>query len=288
MLVIATSGGKVIMSIWRKIAVTLLLAVLVGCEAAAPSPAKLDGSSKESFEKSLDKVKAELTPEQSQAFTMAYSRLVFQYLAEAIFQKKAPEGHAAEYAFKRLDGMTAQQVLAADKAARTPSPEQVASLTGAQEKLAAHATAEQAEQPEKAKPGWEYSTKRDEMRNLETKRALLMSNNTANFSFPYSGGSQLGLWLQKSSANDQVIYFEVTRGQIVCHECSLAVKFDDDKVEHFRGMNSDDGDSRFIGIVRDKDFLSRLRKAKKLMVEIRFYQEGDRQFSFDTAGLTWN
>ncbi len=124
------------------------------------------------------------------------------------------------------------------------------------------------------------------MRDVETRYALLQSDNIENFSFPYGGGSKLGLWLRKSSPKDQVVFFEISSGQIVCDECKLAVKFDDDKVAYFEAAIPDGG-SKFVMLRKSGGFLNRLRTSKKIFVELKFYQEGTRQFLFSPQGLAW-
>ena len=127
------------------------------------------------------------------------------------------------------------------------------------------------------------------MRNQITYTASVLSTNEVEFSFPYNGGSQLGLGLRTSSKSNDII-FAITKGQFGCiDDCTLAVKFDDGEVENYPLAKASNGGSSIF--IKDKNnvqkFALNLKKAKKLIVELPFYSEGRKQFHFNVEGLEW-
>lgn len=140
---------------------------------------------------------------------------------------------------------------------------------------------------------WEYSQSKDEMRGGNSYEASLASDNKAYFEFPYNGGSRLSINLRKSPRYGNDVYFVITKGQFSCayNGCIVAVKFDDGKIINYSVVESDSGRSDVLFLANSKtvrQFASRLKKAKNVVVEVSFYQDGKRQFTFSPKDLEWN
>lgn len=122
--------------------------------------------------------------------------------------------------------------------------------------------------------------------NRWTERA---SSNAVRFDFPYAGGSRVYLRLQQNGAEQTRLVFWVTRGQFSCaSDCAIALKLDDGDVMTLRTFAGDRPDVLFVGEhVFGADLLERLKSARRAMVELPFYREGERQFDFDLRGLRW-
>jgi hypothetical protein len=67
----------------------------------------------------------------------------------------------------------------------------------------------------------------------------------------------------------------------------VAVEFDVGKVKTLRGVNTADHRNDAIFIEPASRFITRVKKAKSLAVELSFFQEGTHQFEFDVSGLVW-
>jgi hypothetical protein len=84
--------------------------------------------------------------------------------------------------------------------------------------------------------------------------------------------------------------FLVDEGQILCHSFSdghVSVKFDDQPIKRYGCDGASDGSSDIAFLSNETGFLANLKKAKKVIIEAEFYQQGRQQFVFDTAGLKW-
>lgn len=138
---------------------------------------------------------------------------------------------------------------------------------------------------------WRYEQDKDDLRNATTYMAVLASNNTIDFGFPYNGSS-MDLTLRKDPKYGNDVIFAVN-GQFngcIIESCKITVKFDDGKLESYRMVGSDGGDNSMLFIENNKamkTFVDKLKKSKKLIVEGNFYNYGKGQFTFDTQGLEW-
>lgn len=145
-----------------------------------------------------------------------------------------------------------------------------------------------------APSNWSYSDSHDEMRGVDSHIASLVSDNQTNFDFPYSGGSNLSILLKRTSNDPTDIAFRISKGQFICDtfqgNCYASVKFDDQPIQTFRleESSSHAPDILFISDQSDTDsFINSLLTAKKVIVELPFFQEGKRQFKFTLSGLKW-
>ena len=139
---------------------------------------------------------------------------------------------------------------------------------------------------------WQYETSKDEMRGIESKFATTVSTNTVNFDFPYNGGSKLILTLRKRGSEVDVMV-SITKGQILCgiQNCEAAFKFDGGSVQSITMSEPDNHSSDMLFVSYDKTeskIINQLKSSKKLVIEVPFYQEGRKQFTFDVSGLKWN
>lgn len=126
------------------------------------------------------------------------------------------------------------------------------------------------------------------MRGGNTKYASIESTNSVQFAFPYNGGSKLNLLIRKSQKSGSNVLLQINKGAFICFiECTVHVKFDNRKVERFGAASAADGSPNVIFVQAYSKFVGSLRKAKKLIIEADFYNEGSRQFEFDVEGLKW-
>ncbi|MES2497112.1 MAG: hypothetical protein V4618_13440 [Pseudomonadota bacterium] len=160
----------------------------------------------------------------------------------------------------------------------SPTPEQLAAVTPPKP-LA----------PIEPASKWAYSDSKDEMRGTTTKYAIVDSENAVDLEFPY--GSVRGhLQIRKRSADGLTIMFSVDKGQILCHNYSesyISAKFDDGGVQRFSCTSAADGSADVAFIEAEGRFLSKLRSAKRTIIEAPFYQQGNQQFIFETKDLEW-
>lgn len=135
---------------------------------------------------------------------------------------------------------------------------------------------------------WEYRTRTDQMRGTTTRFAEATSTNKVNFSAPYAGGSTLDLTLRERSQDGLNILFTISKGQFKCTGgCKFFARFDEGKIFTIAATGASSGSMDTIFVEDEGPFLAELRNARRLIVEMEFFQEGSNQFIFNTANLKW-
>jgi hypothetical protein len=140
---------------------------------------------------------------------------------------------------------------------------------------------------------WNYEDNKDEMRGLTTNAAIIRSVNATDFHAPYGVGYlriivRHGPPGSKNPGDDVILASDGAQFECQSEGCGVAMKFDDGKVENYW---AEEAASNTKGLLLERGqlerFLTSTRKAKKLMVEARFYGEGPKQFTFNVDGFKW-
>jgi hypothetical protein len=70
--------------------------------------------------------------------------------------------------------------------------------------------------------------------------------------------------------------------------CHATVRFDGEPAERVELVEPSDNSSDTVFVSEARPFIAKLKKAKKVIVELEIYEAGRPQFEFDVAGLKWN
>ena len=137
-------------------------------------------------------------------------------------------------------------------------------------------------------PDWSVSTEQDEMRGKPVHYATVTSENEAHFDFPYNGGSRLTMTVRRHPRYGDDVVFQISKGQFVCgvDSCSGTINYGNGS-ERISLNESADYDSETLFAASASGVIKKLKGAEKVIVELPFYQEGNRQFTFKTRGLEW-
>lgn len=138
---------------------------------------------------------------------------------------------------------------------------------------------------------WSYSQDEDKVRGGTTYYARTTSTNSIAQSFPYDSDTTMGLTVRKSPAYGTDVILTISSGQMMCPSyegCSGTVRFDDGPAQRvsFNGPADDSSDTVFV--VGAKQFIAKLKAAKKVTIEKTLYEAGNPQFEFDVHGLRWD
>lgn len=136
---------------------------------------------------------------------------------------------------------------------------------------------------------WDYINTFDQVRGGTIYHASVDSQNSAYFDFPYQGGSTLSMTVRKHPAYGDDVIFKISKGQFVCHtdDCTGTINFGAG-AEAISLSEPDDNSSDTLFVTNGNYVIDRLKKAKRVIVELPFYQEGNRQFIFEMkTGLSW-
>lgn len=135
---------------------------------------------------------------------------------------------------------------------------------------------------------WSYSSRQDEVRGKTIHYAEVTSKNQVDFDFPYAGGSRLQITVRKHPKWGEDVVFQISDGQFVCgiYDCTGAINFGKG-AETLTLVPPEDHDSKTLFAKYGPTIIRKLKDSDQVVVELPFYQEGNRQFTFETAGLTW-
>ncbi len=156
-------------------------------------------------------------------------------------------------------------------------------------KMAEHGLGAEANEPQNANNGWQYSTNVDDLSGKEVYNAAIRSSNFQSFDFPYNGQTYGTLILRKHPRYGKDIIFQIDRGQILCHtydSCPFTLRFDEGSPIKMTGNPSEDNSSDTAFLPYNRLF-HKIKNSKKLVIGIPIYQEGVPTFVFDTKNLEW-
>jgi hypothetical protein len=153
---------------------------------------------------------------------------------------------------------------------------------------AADASATEASEAENSP--WSYSQDEDKVRGGTTYYASTSSTNSISQAAPYDSDTTMRMAVRKSPAYGTDVIFTISSGQMMCPSyegCSGTVRFDNGPAQHisFNGPADDSSDTVFVAGA--KQFIAKLKSARKMTIEKTLYEAGNPQFEFDVHGLKW-
>lgn len=135
---------------------------------------------------------------------------------------------------------------------------------------------------------WSYEQSDDPMAKGTTHIAAVQSKNTVEFDFPYNGPQRAMLALRTHPRYGKDVVFKIERGQFLCRsyeDCTILVRFDDQKAQSFSAIGSSDNSTETIFIRNYSRFVSGMQKAKTVRIAAEIYQQGAPVFEFDVSGF---
>lgn len=135
---------------------------------------------------------------------------------------------------------------------------------------------------------WEYDVAEDAMSGSKRYTATVKSSNTVSFGFPYTGAQHGTLTLRSQQGKGKDVLFYIERGQILCPSyegCGVLVRFDDEKPMRFSATGPADHSSEIIFLSNYSNFVTKLKKAKRVRMAVEIYQNGAPAFEFDVNGF---
>lgn len=130
----------------------------------------------------------------------------------------------------------------------------------------------------------DYQSQVDEMNDSKSKFASIVSDNIVNFDFPYQGGSDMTITVRNTKKWGTDVYISISKGQFICNEYNgtnyVRIRFDNGTPIKFTTNEPSDGSSDLLFLTNRKKFINLAKKAKRILIEAPFYQEGNQVFTF--------
>lgn len=165
-----------------------------------------------------------------------------------------------------------------------PTPLTPQEAAQAAEQALAKAEAEQKAR-EEALAAWTYSTGGDEMSGGTFRAAVLRSRNTFRLGFPYEGEQRGSLVVRKHPRYGQDVILRIEKGQMLCRVggCNYSVKFDEGAIQQFTMNEPESHDSTMLFFSNDSRFLSQMKRAKLVRIEVPLFQYAPLTLEFDVS-----
>lgn len=133
---------------------------------------------------------------------------------------------------------------------------------------------------------WSYHQSTDEMRGVEINSARIHSENQVVVNHERSFAMLVVRDWPGRDGESVLVY--ASRGVFDCSRrrpYEMAAKFDEGEVLSYRLTQSDNLDWAFID--NHQEFLSKLKGAQRLIIEVPIYRFGKPRCKFDIEGLEW-
>lgn len=179
---------------------------------------------------------------------------------------------------------------AGDGSAGKPTDAQLAAELEATAAIDEGRKAQEALAAEQAsRPNWSYSSGTDDITGKPWQRAEITSDDYNRLSWPYEGNTYLTITVRKHPRFRGDVAFRVDRGQIQCSSydgCAGAISIDG-KAEKLTLAEPSDNSSDVVFAAYDAAIIRKLKGAKKVVVELPMYRNGNVSWTFSTEGLEW-
>ena len=135
---------------------------------------------------------------------------------------------------------------------------------------------------------WMYSKTVDRAGSTVHK-AIITSPNVLTFTFPYAGGSTATLTIREKN-NDTNVYLDVSKGQFnrSFQGGAARIRFDNTPSAIYSFSAAENGRANIVFFDSPEALIDRMKKARKMVVNVNFYAQGSRQIEFNVANLVWN
>jgi len=138
---------------------------------------------------------------------------------------------------------------------------------------------------------WSYESETDKMTGQSKQFATIISDNSIDLPFPYSGANRGTLLIRQKAKGSNEVMFMIQKGQMMCrsfHPCTISIRFDTKQPLKFEGSGNSSSDPTVTFIQSANTFVQEAKKAKKILVQVDLYQAGLQIFEFSPpTSLEW-
>ncbi len=131
---------------------------------------------------------------------------------------------------------------------------------------------------------WDYFDDSDKMTDKKIYFGSLVAEEELNLKFPYNGGVSVSLYI-KNKGHRNSAFLKLSKGQFTGDY--IMARFDGSKADSYATSESNDGDNTYAFIDEGSNFVSRVKRSKKTVIQIGLYDNGWQIVNFNTAGLVW-
>lgn len=137
---------------------------------------------------------------------------------------------------------------------------------------------------------WQYSDSEDEMTGKKTHVARVLSQESHELGFPYQGGTWANLTVRNHPRHGTDVLVGINAGQLHCNAfsgCKILVRFDNGEPMKFSASPPADYSHKALFVSPAARFIKALRGSNTMRMELPFFQQGTRMFTFQTSEFIW-
>lgn len=136
---------------------------------------------------------------------------------------------------------------------------------------------------------WRYSEETDPMTSRVKYYAQIYSTTWLSFQFPYDGGSEVDLFIRNVDSQNELI-LRVSKGQFLSSfgsSSNMRIRFNNDEPISVSYNSASDGSTDVIFLDNPDQLIERIKKANSFIIEVAFYQEGNKLLTFAYQDFKW-
>ena len=138
---------------------------------------------------------------------------------------------------------------------------------------------------------WRYSDSTDKMTGKTESFAYIESDNSLVLEHPYQGVNRGTITVRRHPKYGLDVLVSIEKGQVLCRSydpCTIGVRFDDGKPQRFSALPPADHSTETVFITNKTKFIASARKAKRILVQLPIYRNGEPVLEFSTpVELVW-
>jgi hypothetical protein len=138
------------------------------------------------------------------------------------------------------------------------------------------------------KENWAYQQDSDKMTSKIKYYAAVNANEELQLKAPYDGGVTATLTIRNMGEKNEAV-LSISKGQFLTgvNGENIDVRFDSLKAETYECSGPADYSTTTLFINSPTKFIAELKKAKKLLIQAVFFDNGTQQMEFNVDGFKW-
>lgn len=135
--------------------------------------------------------------------------------------------------------------------------------------------------------GWTYHQTTDAAGHV-VQKASVRSPTQLDMGYPYGRGAVATLTL-RSNEGGTTVYVELSKGHFnrSFQNGTARVRFDGQPARQYALLAAANGRANIVFLESDRTFITSLKRANQMMLDVSFAGQVGRQMVFPTAGLRW-
>lgn len=121
---------------------------------------------------------------------------------------------------------------------------------------------------------WLFKSETNSMTGNVVMKAMTISDNQNKMSFPYAGKNYSVLLVEHEEPDTPTVLFAIDRGQLMCPDCSVLVRFDEAPPILYSMTRASDNNPAMLYFSEPLQFLAGAATAKRIRIQFTAFHQG--------------